>query len=96
MPETIRIREGEGFDLAAVESYLWAHLEDLPEGELEDSEFPSGASNLTYVLTIADWEGVLRLPLFASLLARRFTPCQHAPALAGLRLSARPLRGLVS
>jgi aminoglycoside phosphotransferase (APT) family kinase protein len=49
MPETIRIREGEGFDLAAVERYLRDHIENLPEGELEVRQFPSGASNLTYL-----------------------------------------------
>jgi aminoglycoside phosphotransferase (APT) family kinase protein len=62
MPETIRIREGEGFDLAAVERYLRDHIENLPEGELEVRQFPSGASNLTYLLKIGDWEGVLRRP----------------------------------
>jgi aminoglycoside phosphotransferase (APT) family kinase protein len=62
MPETIRIREGEGFDLAAVERYLRDHIEDLPEGELEVRQFPSGASNLTYLLKVGDWEGVLRRP----------------------------------
>jgi aminoglycoside phosphotransferase (APT) family kinase protein len=62
MPETIRIREGEGFDLAAVERYLRDHIENLPEGELEVRQFPSGASNLTYLLKIGGWEGVLRRP----------------------------------
>jgi aminoglycoside phosphotransferase (APT) family kinase protein len=62
MPETIRIREGEGFDPAAVERYLRDHIENLPEGELEVRQFPSGASNLTYLLKIGDWEGVLRRP----------------------------------
>jgi aminoglycoside phosphotransferase (APT) family kinase protein len=60
--ETIRVREGEGFDLAAVERHLREHVEDLPEGELEVRQFPSGASNLTYLLKIGDWEGVLRRP----------------------------------
>ena len=62
MAETIRVREGEGFDLAAVEGYLREHIEALPEGELEVRQFPSGASNLTYLLKIGDWEGVLRRP----------------------------------
>jgi aminoglycoside phosphotransferase (APT) family kinase protein len=62
MAETISIREGEGFDLAAVERYLRDHIGDLPEGELEVRQFPSGASNLTYLLKIGDWEGVLRRP----------------------------------
>ena len=62
MVETICVREGEGFDLAAVERLLREHIEALPEGELEVRQFPSGASNLTYLLKIGDWEGVLRRP----------------------------------
>ena len=64
MAETIRVREGEGFDLQAVERCLREHVESLPEGELEVRQFPSGASNLTYLLKIGDWEGVLRRPPF--------------------------------
>jgi aminoglycoside phosphotransferase (APT) family kinase protein len=56
------VREGEEFDLAAVERHLREHVESLPEGELEVRQFPSGASNLTYLLKIGDWEGVLRRP----------------------------------
>jgi aminoglycoside phosphotransferase (APT) family kinase protein len=62
MSETIDVREGEAFDLTAVEHYLQAHVEDVPEGELEVSQFPSGASNLTYLLRVGHWEGVLRRP----------------------------------
>jgi len=60
--ETIEVREGEDFDLAAAERYMREHIEDLPEGELEVRQFPSGASNLTYLVKIGDWEGVLRRP----------------------------------
>jgi aminoglycoside phosphotransferase (APT) family kinase protein len=62
MSETIDVREGEAFDLEAVERLLRAHVEDVPEGELRVSQFPSGASNLTYLLSVEDWEGVLRRP----------------------------------
>jgi aminoglycoside phosphotransferase (APT) family kinase protein len=62
MTQTIRIREGEGFDLEVVERYLRQRIQDLPEGELEVRQFPSGASNLTYLLKIGGWEGVLRRP----------------------------------
>src|ERR671911_315585 len=62
MSETIEVRQGEAFDLEAAERYLRAHIEDMPEGELEVSQFPPGASNLTYLLKVADWEGVLRRP----------------------------------
>ena len=62
MSETIGVREGEGFDVEAVEGYLRGHVDGLPEGSLEVRQFPSGASNLTYLLKIGDWEGVLRRP----------------------------------
>lgn len=62
MSETIEVREGEGFDKAAVERLLRERIEGLPEGNLEVWQFPSGASNLTYLLRIGSWEGVLRRP----------------------------------
>lgn len=64
MSETIRVREGEGFDPEAVERHLRDHIDGLPEGELEVRQFPSGASNLTYLLKVGEWEGVLRRPPF--------------------------------
>jgi aminoglycoside phosphotransferase (APT) family kinase protein len=62
LSETVDVRKGEAFDLEAVELYLREHIEDLPDGELEVRQFPSGASNLTYLLQINDWQGVLRRP----------------------------------
>jgi aminoglycoside phosphotransferase (APT) family kinase protein len=62
LSETVDVRKGEDFDLEAVERYLREHIEDLPDGELEVSQFPSGASNLTYLLKIDDWQGVLGRP----------------------------------
>ena len=56
------MREGEDFDLAATERYMREHIESLSEDELEVRQFPSGASNLTYLVKIGDWEGVLRRP----------------------------------
>ena len=62
MSETIKVREGEGFDHEAVEKRLREEIDGLPEGNLEVRQFPSGASNLTYLLEIGGWEGVLRRP----------------------------------
>ena len=59
---TIEVREGEDFDADKVENLLRERVEGLPEGKLEVRQFPSGASNLTYLLTVGDWEGVLRRP----------------------------------
>jgi aminoglycoside phosphotransferase (APT) family kinase protein len=62
LSETVDVRKGEDFDLEAVERYLREQIEDLPDGKLQVSQFPSGASNLTYLLQIDDWQGVLRRP----------------------------------
>ena len=55
------VREGEELDLAAAESFLKSAIPDL-EGPLEVSQFPSGASNLTYLVKAGDREMVLRRP----------------------------------
>src|SRR5947209_12901510 len=58
--ETISVRPGEDFDTEKVEHYLRSHIAGLGEGSLQVQQFPSGASNLTYLVKIGDWEGVLR------------------------------------
>ncbi|QBD81664.1 phosphotransferase family protein [Ktedonosporobacter rubrisoli] len=62
--ETIAVRSGESFDIQRVEGYLHEHIAGLGEGLLQVRQFPSGASNLTYLLTSGDWQGVLRRPPF--------------------------------
>lgn len=62
--DTIAVRRGEEFDLQKVEQYLRSHIEGLEEGPLEVRQFPSGASNLTYLVKIGEWGGVLRRPPF--------------------------------
>ncbi len=62
--DTIQVREGERFDLPKVELYLRKHVEGIGEGSLQVRQFPSGASNLTYLVQIGGWEGVLRRPPF--------------------------------
>ncbi len=62
--ETIAIRSGEEFDVPKVEQYLREHIAGLGPGPLHVRQFPSGASNLTYLLQVDDWEGVLRRPPF--------------------------------
>jgi aminoglycoside phosphotransferase (APT) family kinase protein len=62
MSETIKVREGERFDEESVERVLRERIEELPGGNLAVEQFPSGASNLTYLLKIDGWEGVLRRP----------------------------------
>lgn len=59
------IREGEELNLAALEAYLKDSLPQL-SGGLEVSQFPSGFSNLTYLLKVGDTDLVLRRPPFGS------------------------------
>ncbi len=53
---TIPVREGEAFDVARVMAYLRERLPEIPKGEPEVRQFPTGASNLTYLLRVAGWE----------------------------------------
>lgn len=60
--DTIEVRAGEHLDWERIEQYLRAHIPGIGAGSLEVRQFPSGASNLTYLVRIGDWEGVLRRP----------------------------------
>src|SRR5689334_7385301 len=55
------VRPGEELPLEPLFDYLSAHLPDL-SGPLTVEQFPSGFSNLTYLLRFADRELVLRRP----------------------------------
>jgi aminoglycoside phosphotransferase (APT) family kinase protein len=57
MSDTAPIRPGEELDLAALTGYLQPHL---PADRYEIAQFPSGHSNLTYLLRAGDREYVLR------------------------------------
>ena len=57
------VREGEGLDIAALKQYLNDHLEK-GINRLEIQQFPSGYSNLTYLLKV-DEEEYERLYLLA-------------------------------
>lgn len=63
MDEPTQPREGEELDIPAVEAFLKDHIEGL-SGPLEVSQFPSGFSNLTYLVRVGDREMVLRRPPF--------------------------------
>jgi aminoglycoside phosphotransferase (APT) family kinase protein len=60
-----KVRPGEELDVARVEAYLKDTLDGL-SGPLTLKQFPSGYSNLTYLLTIGDRELVLRRPPFGT------------------------------
>ncbi len=59
------VREGEELDATALEAYLEEALPDL-DGPLTIEQFPSGFSNLTYMLRKGERELVLRRPPFGS------------------------------
>ena len=63
--QAIPARSGEELDLVALKMYL---EEAIPEhaGEIELLQFPSGYSNLTYLLRVNDNELVLRRPPFGA------------------------------
>lgn len=63
--QPIDIRKGEELDLNKLKAYLADHLEDF-SSELEVSQFPSGFSNLTYLLKSGNKEYVLRRPPFGA------------------------------
>lgn len=61
--QSTRIRQGEELDAAVIDPYLKAHIPGL-QGEPKISQFPGGASNLTYLLEYPSHELVLRRPPF--------------------------------
>jgi aminoglycoside phosphotransferase (APT) family kinase protein len=63
--EPRNVRDGEELDLARLAAYLRDALDGIT-GDLELLQFPSGFSNLTYLLRMGDKEWVLRRPPFGS------------------------------
>lgn len=59
------IRDGEELDTKVLKNYLSDQLPNL-SGELSVKQFPSGFSNLTYLITFGDNQWVLRRPPFGS------------------------------
>lgn len=55
------VRAGEGLDVERLSAYLAIHLPEL-DGPLVIEQFPSGFSNLTYLIKTNDRELVLRRP----------------------------------
>jgi aminoglycoside phosphotransferase (APT) family kinase protein len=61
----IAVRAGEELDLARLEPYLVSHIAGS-RGPLTVEQFPSGHSNLTYLVRLGGREMVLRRPPFGS------------------------------
>ena len=59
------VRAGEELDLSRLEPFLRSHFPDVT-GSLSVAQFPSGHSNLTYLMCLGDRQMVLRRPPFGS------------------------------
>jgi aminoglycoside phosphotransferase (APT) family kinase protein len=59
------VRAGEELDLSRLEPFLRSHFPDAT-GTLGVAQFPSGHSNLTYLVCLGDRQMVLRRPPFGS------------------------------
>lgn len=80
-------RSGEELDLEALEAYLLEHLQEAEgetEGPLSVDQFPSGYSNLTYLLRLGDRELVLRRPPFGNRVATAHDMEREHRVLSGL------------
>lgn len=62
MTDTIPVREGEALDLDRLIPFLRQHIPSFPDDAVEVTQFPTGASNLTYALRCRAMELVLRRP----------------------------------
>jgi aminoglycoside phosphotransferase (APT) family kinase protein len=65
MVETKPVREGEEIDVYRLRVFLSSEF-DLPDINIEIEQFPSGSSNLTYLIRTGDAEFVLRRPPFGN------------------------------
>lgn len=66
MSQIIPVRKGEELNTEKLHQFLRVSIPDLPKEPLLIKQFGSGASNLTYALSVGEWEAVLRRPLWAS------------------------------
>ena len=65
MDKATKVRKGEELDTRKVEGFLRDVIPGL-EGAMAIQQFPSGASNLTYLVTVGGREMVLRRPPFGT------------------------------
>jgi aminoglycoside phosphotransferase (APT) family kinase protein len=78
------VRAGEELDLLRLADYLTQHLTDA-RGPLVVEQFPSGYSNLTYLLRMGEQELVLRRPPFGAKIKSAHDMGREYKVLAGLR-----------
>ncbi|MCE7987147.1 MAG: phosphotransferase family protein [Caldilinea sp. CFX5] len=78
------VRAGEELDLPRLANYLIQHLTDA-SGPLVVEQFPSGYSNLTYLLRLGEQELVLRRPPFGANIKSAHDMGREYKVLTGLR-----------
>lgn len=78
------VRHGEELNLPALASYLTSHLPEL-SGRLVVEQFPSGYSNLTYLIRLGPRELVLRRPPFGANIKSAHDMGREYKVLTGLR-----------
>ncbi|MEZ4736254.1 MAG: phosphotransferase family protein [Caldilineaceae bacterium] len=78
------VRTGEELDLLRLADYLTRHL-PAAAGPLVVEQFPSGYSNLTYLLRLGDQELVLRRPPFGANIKSAHDMGREYKVLSGLR-----------
>lgn len=64
--QAVEVRQGEELDKATTKAFLSNYVSET-DGELEVTQFPGGASNLTYQLSLAGNDYILRRPPFGNL-----------------------------
>lgn len=84
LDQSAPVRRGEELNLAALEDYLVAQLPGAG-GPLVVEQFPSGFSNLTYLLRLGDRELVLRRPPFGANIKSAHDMGREYRVLSGLR-----------
>ncbi|MGE3621528.1 MAG: phosphotransferase family protein [Acidimicrobiia bacterium] len=84
--ELTDVRPGQELDVAALETFLRAHVTALDgvEGEVRVRQFPHGSANLTYLVAIGPVELVVRRPPFGRLAPGAHDMRREHRALAGL------------
>ncbi|WCK56283.1 phosphotransferase family protein [Aneurinibacillus sp. Ricciae_BoGa-3] len=65
--DLLTIRSGEEINWVEIERYIRFHNNGLTQDSMEVKKFSTGYSNLTYLIQIGNWEGVLRRPPFGKI-----------------------------
>lgn len=78
------IREGESLDEAKIDAYLKSHISGLT-GTPVFSQFPGGASNLTYLVRYPDRDLVLRRPPFGRIAKSAHNMLREARVMQALK-----------